>query len=101
MPAGKVDLGESPNKAVIREISEETGKDISRFPLSFYKTVYVRYLDIDFIYHMFHAMLNNKNGVTIRPTEHKGFTWVIPSKALAMYLIEDLDTCIKMFYRLE
>lgn len=100
LPGGKVDTNETPKKAVLREVIEETGIDASKFPVDFFKTVYESYPDLNFVYHMFHTIFDNSKQVMISPTEHKDFVFVSPKDALKMDLIEDLDICIKDFYRL-
>ncbi len=97
LPGGVVDEGETPLEAVIREVSEETGIDLSDTPPDFLKTIFERWSDKDFVYHMFHAALTERQIVALS-SEHSDFSWVTPALALQRNLIEDLDACIKMFY---
>jgi len=99
LPTGKVDKGESLLEAMTREIQEETGFVLPSSQLSYFEKVYVRYSDYDFIYHIFHTKLNQKQKVNIDYKEHKNFKWASLEKALNMDLIQDLDTCIKLFYK--
>lgn len=98
VPAGKMENGESPLEAMTRELHEECGIESERSSLSFFKTVYVRYADVDFIYHIFHTSFRVKPGIQIRESEHLQYTWITPKKALDMNLIEDLDQCIKLYF---
>lgn len=100
IPGGKVDKAEAPLQALIREVKEETGYDISNQKIDFVKTVFVEHNAKDhLIYHMYRTILQDNPGdVKINFTEHKGFTWVTPADGLKMHLIEDEDPCIRIAY---
>ncbi len=100
VPAGKVDYGENVQETIVREIREETGFVLPSSQLSYFEKVFVKYPDYDFIYHIFHTKLNDRQKVAINRTEHKDFRWLSPENALNMPLIRDLDACIKLFYKL-
>ncbi len=101
VPAGKVDLGEEIQDAMVRELFEETGIKVKSQKIKYNSKHFVRYLDYDFIYHIFHLPVKEIPEVIIRPEEHKSYTWQTPQEALLMNLIQDLDSCIKLFYKLE
>lgn len=98
VPAGKVDPGEDIYSAVYRETKEETGLDIPLENIHFRKTVFVRYPDYDFVYHIFQTELDTESEVIINIEEHKDFRWATPSEALEMNLVPDEDACIKLVY---
>ena len=100
VPAGKINEGETPNLAILREIFQEVGLNVSEEEMSYFQRVFVRYPNYDFIYHIYHLQLRNKPVVKINPEEHKAFKWVSPANALEINLILDLDACIKMFYKI-
>ena len=100
LPAGKVDAGESFLEAMTREVKEETGFVLPSSLLSYFGKVFVKYPEYDFVYHTYHTKLNQRQKVDINNTEHKDFRWISPKNALDMPLIQDLDACIKLFYKL-
>jgi 8-oxo-dGTP pyrophosphatase MutT (NUDIX family) len=96
MPAGKVkkEKGEKPEEAAGREVEEETGIKVPRSQISLFRTVYVRYPDYDFVYHICHVGLEKRSKVQINPAEHQDAQWKSPEEALNMPVIQDLDACI-------
>lgn len=100
VPAGKIENGETTLRALVREIKEETGLDLLADEIRYFEQVYVRYPGYDFIYHMFHVVLDSRPDIKINPAEHKEFCWAVPREALGMDLIQDEDVCIKLLYGL-
>jgi len=98
IPSGKRDDGENPLDTVCRETAEETGVVIPRDEMKFFQTIYVRFADYDFVYHMYHAELENKPEIKISDSEHKAAKWISPKDALDLPLIEDLDGCMQLFF---
>ena len=96
--AGKVEQDEKLHDAMVREMEEETGVLIKKENLDYFTKVYVRYSDVDFIYHMFCAKLKILPDIKIGYDEHKDFKWASVQEALEMNLVDDLDECIKMLY---
>lgn len=100
IPGGKLDKGETPLQAVLRETKEETGYDFSKQAMESLGTVYIEYNDKDhFVYHMFRTkLIGDPGAVKINFREHKGFTWVTPQDGLKLELIKDEDVCFKLIY---
>lgn len=98
-PAGKLDDGEDIHEAIKRETEEETGI-LLRNPKHF-KKLFVRFSDYDFVYHIFHEVLDELQDVVLSQGEHKDFIWVDPAEALNMPLMEDEGDCIKLFYGID
>ncbi len=83
-----------------REMMQETGYEFQKELLSYFGKVFVRYDDYDFIYHIFSAKVHRRPYICINPGGHKNFAWASPVESLKMNLMQDLDACIKLFYRL-
>jgi len=98
VPAGKSNSSEDTIVALVREIFEETGCTAKQQELDFFRSVYVTHPEHQFIYHIFHHRLKKKPTVSINPQEHQEYLWTSPREALNMNLVDDLDTCIKMYY---
>ena len=82
MPAGKVDIGETKNQAMIREVREETGIEIAEADLQYFDSVFVQHEGTDFIYHMFSVQLIEQ-----------------PKLRLVHKNIRDLDGCHRLKQR--
>ncbi len=100
MPAGKVKKSEAIVDGLIREIEEETGIKLQSKDVKFFRKVYVKYPDLDFVYHIFSTELKDRPEVKIDPKSHKAFIWVTPEEALKMPLIPDEDECLKLYFNL-
>lgn len=98
VPAGKINQWENIDVATKREIEEETW--ITEIDLEYFRKVYVKYTNYDFIYHMYSTKLQQEPEIKINLEEHKSYIRKTPIEALRENLIEDLDVCIKMFYNI-
>jgi 8-oxo-dGTP pyrophosphatase MutT (NUDIX family) len=98
VPAGKKQFIEEKKEAILREITEETGTNQNPNNITFFQTVYVKYPEYDFVYHIFSLPKWKNEEVRINPREHKSFRWVTPEEALQMNLIQDLDQCITLHF---
>ncbi len=98
LPAGKIEKGETPMQAMLREIREETGLMIPLVRMKQHHTLYVRG-EYDFTYYIFHTVLIKEPEIILSPREHKAFAWVTQKEALKMKLIKDLDESIKVFFK--
>ena len=98
MPAGKVEKGEEKHTAMLRELEEETGLVVGRDSVSHFGTVYVKWPEYDFTYHMFGHNLKDMPIIHLRPAEHSDYRWVKPVDAFDLDLVDDLDECIRMVY---
>lgn len=95
IPGGKLKQGENPEEALIREIREETGIELSNFEKV--KVFNVRLLlpdnRRDFVYHLFKANIGKDIKVKLSD-EHEDYKWVTPEQALKMDLQPGIEECI-------
>jgi 8-oxo-dGTP diphosphatase len=98
VPGGKLDKGDTPESAVLREIQEETGIQLHNQPIKYFGKVYIRYPKIDFIYHMFEHKTAIYPEVVISAQEHSEFRWITLEQALELTLIPGEDECIDLCY---
>jgi len=99
LSVGKIDSGETPCEAVLREVYEETALELDVNELSYIGRLYVRQPKLHFVYHMFRHTFKKrplKKNIHIHPEEHKDFCWVRPQEALLLPLISDLGACIEL-----
>lgn len=102
VPAGKKDATDKTiEEAIKREVKEETGITVDENQLNYFGQFFVRYEDFDFIYHIFHSVFQQKSDIHIRKNEHKQCSWVTPQDALEMDLIQDLDRCIEIYFKIK
>ena len=98
IPGGKLEKGETAYQAVVREIKEETGLDLPT-DVKHLKTVYIRYPEIDFVYHMYgHNLPTYPDKILIDSTEHQEYRWMKLEEALLLPLIPGEDECIHLIY---
>lgn len=100
IPAGKLNKHEDKKTAILREVQEEVSVVIPEGKIEHFRTVYVRYPDYDFPYHMFIHLAEAKPEIILDTSAHKEYAWKTPEEALQMNLIPDEDKCIKLFYNL-
>lgn len=86
IPGGKLEPGETPRQAVIREVQEETGIDIDALELQFIGTLYIVRTDWSYPFHLFALSFSEKPLVTIN-TEHTDIRWISAENATSLHLI--------------
>lgn len=97
IPGGKLEKGESAQQAAIREIKEETGLDLPS-NVQHLGTVYIRYPEVDFVYHMYGHDLHDYPHILFDPVEHAEYRWITIKEALQLPLIRGEDECIYLVY---
>ncbi len=100
LPSGKMEVHErgNPRSAMLREAYEETGFTFNPSEMKHSKTVFVRYPEKDFIYHIFLAQLGGPISVRLNPREHDQYIWIPPKRAFELPLMPQLEDCIKLVY---
>lgn len=97
-PGWKVEAGESHERAMIREIYEESGVIIKAWEADLLFKKYFRFDDTNIAITFYHIILDIKPEVTLSAREHSDYVWVTPKEALTMNLIEDFDTIIRWIF---
>lgn len=94
VPTGKLERGELPLQAMIRELFEETGILLSGDNLDVMTTFHVIAPDFSFLYSLFLARFDSEPRISLRCEEHTAFRWVSPNDALRMDLVPDMGECL-------
>jgi len=89
IPAGKLEKGETPQQAAIRETQEETNINLQQSRMRLVGTLYVRHQHQaqDFIFHMFAQSFSQFPSFCLNEKEHVQAQWVAIEEALQMPLI--------------
>ena len=99
VPAGKLEKGENPLAAVIREVHEEVGLNVDTPNLRSIGCLYARLPHVDYIYHMFCHKFSEKPLINLALDEHLESRWVSIEEARQLPLIagghEALDYYLK------
>lgn len=91
-PGGKLEPGETPLAAVIREVQEETGIILNPQQLFYAGKRFVQIPEGEFIFHFFHTRFETKPEVVINQ-EHEKFCWVSLQEAYELPLITGAEEC--------
>ena len=98
VPGGKLESGEKPVEAAIRELAEEAGIRGSHETLKTISSLYVRRPEVDFIFHMFFLPLHELPLLQIAPDEHIESCWVNFQEGLKLPLISGGREALEYFY---
>ena len=97
-PGGKLDTGDSPLSAVIREVSEETHILLKEEQLDFRATFYTRYPSGDIALYVYHALLTELPSLSVNPGEHEKICLISPKDAMNLALMPGADQLIEFIY---
>ena len=86
-PAGKLEAGENPRTAVVREVYEETGLKIDDYRLEEVAIFYARLPHIDYIYHSYRTSFEKLPELFLGLDEHTEARWVTIEEAKTLPLI--------------
>lgn len=97
--AGKVEGGETPKEAVLRETLEETGVSLkSKQIIKYEKNYFARHGDTDFIFYVFVVELDKYPDVYLSAAEYSEYDWFTPQEALALELVVDEEVPIADYF---
>lgn len=97
-PGGKLEKGETPLSAAVREVLEETGLNLDRNKLTYKGEFYFRFPDVEFVLHVFHCHLDRFSKIVLDPNEHSEFQWTSVSEALQMPLMRGGIECLNTVF---
>ncbi len=97
---GKVDNGENPNDAAIRELKEETGITVKKRDAVPLAVLFVRKPDHDFTYHMFEVKLRDVPKV-ILSKEHDAYAWLSDSEIAKKQMMLGVSETLKIYRELQ
>lgn len=97
VPAGKIEAGETPQQAAIRELMEETGIKVTSSQAVEIGSFYVQKPRGDFIYHMFQIHLKERPPV-ILSHEHTQFLWASAHEIENLHLIGGAKESLDFYY---
>jgi 8-oxo-dGTP diphosphatase len=100
IPGGKLEKGETPRMAVIREIREEVGLHIDSPELILCGPLWMRRSGnhrLDYAFHIFKIVLKEKPTLALDLTEHTEARWVDSTSALKLPLIPGGQEALAFF----
>ncbi len=100
LPAGKLEKGEDPQTAVIREIYEEVGIRIDPLDLQEVVKVYIELEDARYIFYTFRVRFQKAPPITLEPDAHTEARWLTIEQALKLPLILGGAEILKYYQRL-
>ena len=93
VPGGKLEKGETPTQAIVREIKEEIDVTISEEKLTYCRPVYVRFPEKDFILHLFRFEFEEPPALHLDLEENSDYRWVPYEEVFELSLIPGGKEC--------
>lgn len=97
VPAGKLEPGESPLQALLREVHEEIGLTLEEKNVEFITTLFIRLPWVEYAYHMFSSSLKTFPRLNLALDEHTESRWVTFKEALDLPLILGAETALALY----
>lgn len=99
---GKLEKGEEPLEAAIRELFEETAIQLKNQDLQYCFTAYYVFPDIQYTLHFFKAELLGEIQIELNQREHSEYLWISPEEALSMDLMRGVaESLLKLYPQLK
>lgn len=99
VPAGKIELDETPVQGAKRELLEETGIDISsENSFQLLGQLYISKPNMDYIYHAF-AVYLDKISIIRLSSEHSSYTWVSMQETESLPLMNGAKQALDFYHR--
>lgn len=97
VPAGKLEVGETPEEGMRRELFEETAISIdAHTKMSPIGALFIRKPEIDYIYHGFRVSCKNTPQILLS-NEHIAYKWVLPHQAKNLPLMAGAEEALEFF----
>jgi 8-oxo-dGTP diphosphatase len=87
LPAGKLEKGEDPRTAAVREVDEEVGIQLDPAALEEVVKLYIRLDQVDYLFYTFRARLRKAPSISLDRNAHIEARWVTVEEALELPLI--------------
>jgi len=98
VPAGKLESFETLESGAQRELLEETG---IAAPVCFFKTLYMRKIDLDYSFHIFKVLLDlDKTPIVSLSYEHQNYIWASKEDFKTLPLMVGAKEALEKYYGL-
>lgn len=94
LPSGKVEPNETRDRAVMRELYEETGLLRSAANLEHIDDFHVKNDDFTFLYAVFSTRYTSQPSIHLKPNEHTQYRWVAFDDAMTLPLVPGTRECL-------
>ena len=96
VPAGKLEIGETPEQAAKRELLEETGILVESSDIHGVGSLYIRKPQIDYVYHLFQISCKTKPRVRLS-SEHSNYLWATQQEIETLPLMAGALTALQKY----
>ncbi len=87
LPAGKIEEGEDPRQAAVREVEEEVGIKLDPVTLQEVVKIYLEVDGLSYVFYAFRVRLDKAPQIKLEPQAHTEARWLTVEEALKLPLI--------------